>query len=125
MNCNFLELVDTGGHSKVYSCTSPRGNRKFALKIMQWNEGRRKLIEREIEILKILSVYRHNFVASFVDSLILTESTICLVFHFVSGPTLRQKLHTQETFSEEEACFHSACMLLALKFLKQLHIIHG
>jgi len=119
-----LAMVGKGGFGKVNQVVFKETNEIFAMKILkkrhliQTNSVDNTIAEKDI-----LRKIRHPFVVR-LHYAFQTDAKVHLVMDFVNGGHLLHHMHKEAIFSEAQAKFYLAEVILALEHLHSLNIIH-
>ncbi|XP_013860462.1 serine/threonine-protein kinase N1 [Austrofundulus limnaeus] len=76
----------------------------------------------EKRIFEVINAARHPFLVN-LQGCFQTEEHVCFVMVYSPGGDLMKHIHTS-IFTEKQARFYSSCVLLALDFLHQNHIVY-
>lgn len=119
-----LCVVGKGGFGKVHQVVKKDNNQVYAMKILK----KRHLIdtnsvENTMAEKDILRKVHHPFIVRLIYAF-QTENKLHLVMDFVNGGHLLFHLHREAMFSESQARFYIAEVILAIEHLHTLNIIH-
>jgi len=113
-------LLGKGAFSEVYEGVHKVTKEKWAIKTIKKKMIKRKLLEREIEI---MTKVKHPNILS-AKEVFETDDHIYLVLELVHGGELYDKIVDDGEFSEDEAKIVVAQMLIAVEYLHQVGIAH-
>jgi serine/threonine protein kinase len=119
-----LALVGKGGFGKVTQVVFKETNEIFAMKILKKKHLiQTHSVDNTIAEKDILRKIRHPFVVR-LHYAFQSDSKVHLVMDFVNGGHLLHHMHKEAIFSELQAKFYIAEVILALEHLHELNIIH-
>ena len=121
----YIYIIGKGGFGKVWKVKDKKTNRIYALKEMKKSKVIQKQSVKSVLYEKtLLSNLTHSFIVnmhfSFQD-----KDNLYLIMDYLSGGDLRYNLsHYKKQFSEKQAQFFIACIILALEYIHNKGIIH-
>ncbi|CAD8067639.1 unnamed protein product [Paramecium sonneborni] len=123
-NYEILDILGKGGFGKVFKVKRKKNNQLYAMKIM----SKAKIIQKKsitavINEKNLLSQLHHPFIVN-MHSAFQDRENLYLVLDLLSGGDLRYHIYKNKRFSEEEAQFFAACIIISLEYLHQQGIIH-
>eukprot|EP01111_Echinosteliopsis_oligospora_P006567 TRINITY_DN2077_c0_g1_i1.p1 TRINITY_DN2077_c0_g1~~TRINITY_DN2077_c0_g1_i1.p1 ORF type:complete len:435 (+),score=104.41 TRINITY_DN2077_c0_g1_i1:159-1463(+) len=119
-----LAQVGKGGFGRVHQVVYNKTNEVFAMKtlrkrhLIKTNSVDNTMAEKDI-----LRKVRHPFIVK-LHYAFQTDHKLHIVMDFVNGGHLLHHLHREGIFSEHQAKFYLAEVILALEHLHKLNIIH-
>jgi serine/threonine protein kinase len=120
----FLSPIGKGGFGRVWKVQAKRSKQLFAMKEM--HKGR-VVLKRSVSAVmnerNLLARLNHPFLVN-MHCAFQDREHLYLVMDYLEGGDLRYHLCKQHCFSEEQSRFFVACILLALEYLHQKHIMH-
>jgi len=119
-----LAMVGKGGFGKVNQVVFKETNEIFAMKILKKKHLiQTKSVDNTIAEKDILCKIRHPFIVR-LHYAFQSDTKVHLVMDFVNGGHLLHHMHKESIFSEPQAKFYIAEVILALEHLHELNIIH-
>ncbi|OLY80522.1 RAC-beta serine/threonine-protein kinase A [Smittium mucronatum] len=124
-NFQVMKLIGTGGYGKVYLVKNKKTKRHYAMKAL--HKANILLHERQINFAKterlILELVKHPFIVSLYYAF-QSKSRLYLIMDYVNGEELFFHMSKERIFSEHQASFYSAEIVMALSHLHSLGIIY-
>lgn len=119
-----LAMVGKGGFGKVHQVVFKETNEIFAMKTLKKKYLiETKSVDNTLAEKDILRKIRHPFIVR-LHYAFQSDSKLHLVMDFINGGHLLHHLHKESIFSEAQAKFYLAEVILALEHLHELNIIH-
>lgn len=118
------QTVGTGSFARVHLAKSKINQKYYAIKAIDKKDlvTRRQLAHAQNERL-ILSSVSHPFVVKLWGTF-QSESHVFLVMDYISGGELFRMIRKQKKFTEEQAKFYAAEVVLALEYLHSIDIAY-
>jgi len=121
---NIRALVGTGAYGKVRQVIKKDSNQIFAMKTLKKKHLiDTNCVENTMAEKDILRKVRHPFIVR-LHYAFQTSSKLYLIMDFVNGGHLLHHLRREAMFSEKQARFYIAEVILAIEHLHSLNIIH-
>eukprot|EP01119_Soliformovum_irregulare_P009135 TRINITY_DN2228_c0_g1_i1.p1 TRINITY_DN2228_c0_g1~~TRINITY_DN2228_c0_g1_i1.p1 ORF type:complete len:451 (+),score=96.83 TRINITY_DN2228_c0_g1_i1:22-1353(+) len=119
-----LKVIGKGGYGKVYQVQDKLGKEIYAMKVLRKDflikTDNVEYTKREKDILRQI---RHPFIVRLHYSF-QNDSRVYMVMDFLNGGQLLWHMISQSMFSEDQAQFYLAEVILAIEYLHSLDIIH-
>ncbi|CAD8063714.1 unnamed protein product [Paramecium sonneborni] len=123
-NYEILDILGKGGFGKVFKVKRKKNNKLYAMKVM----SKAKIIQKKsitavLNEKNLLTQLCHPFIVN-MHSAFQDRENLYLLLDLLSGGDMRYHICKNKRFSEEEAQFFAACIILSLEYLHQQGIIH-
>ncbi|KAJ1726119.1 hypothetical protein LPJ61_005408 [Coemansia biformis] len=119
-----LKLIGKGGYGKVYLVQHKRTRRHYAMKVL----GKASILMQRRQITftmterSILSEVQHPFIVKLFYAF-QSNSKLYLIMEYVAGGELFTHMAKERIFSEDQASFYAAELVLAIAHLHTLGIV--
>ncbi|KAJ2873809.1 hypothetical protein FB639_004170, partial [Coemansia asiatica] len=119
-----LKLIGKGGYGKVYLVRHKLTHRYYAMKVLRKASIllQRRQITFTMTERSILSEVQHPFIVKLYYAF-QSNSKLYLIMEYVAGGELFTHMANERIFSEDQAVFYSAQLVLALSHLHKLGIV--
>ena len=84
--------LGSGAFGITYLVVDAANNHPFAIKVIQAQAQEIKAARAEIDVLKIVTKARPEFMAKYVQSFIIDDFFVCIVSEYIQGPTMVVKM---------------------------------
>ena len=120
----YIYPVGRGGFGRVWKVEHKRNKCHFALKEMQkLRVVSKRSINSVMNERKLLASLRHPFIVN-MHYAFQDRENLYLVLDYMRGGDLRYHLTRTRTFTEEQARFICACIILGLEYIHSNNVIH-
>ena len=120
----FLHPIGRGGFGIVWKVQNPVTKQLYAMKEMSKS---RILLKKSVAAVmnerKLLAVLRHNFIVN-MHMAFHDRDSLYLGMDYMTGGDLRFHMGKRKGFSEEQARFIVAGVVLGLEYIHSLHVMH-
>ncbi|KAJ2326967.1 hypothetical protein IWW51_002003 [Coemansia sp. RSA 2702] len=119
-----LKLIGKGGYGHVYLVQHRQTGRYFAMKVLRKASIllQRRQIEFTMTERSILSEVQHPFIVKLYYAF-QSNSKLYLIMEYVAGGELFTHMANERIFTEEQASFYAAELVLAISHLHRLGIV--
>jgi serine/threonine-protein kinase len=114
------ELIGAGGHSEVYRCVGPKGERVAMKCLRETVRGSEKLQERFVGEARVLRELDNPHIVRFLDYGVTPEGVPWLAMELIEGVLLRDYLHDRGGRLDIDTAF-----LFARQIARAAHHAHG
>ena len=120
----FIYPVGRGGFGRVWKVEHKRNKCHFALKEMQKvRVVSKRSVNSVMNERKLLASLHHPFIVN-MHYAFQDRENLYLVLDYMRGGDLRYHLTRNRTFTEQQARFMSACIILGLEYIHSNNVIH-
>lgn len=119
-----LAVLGRGSYGKVFQVKKKENGKIYAMKVLRKSEiVKRKIVKHTNSERTVLAAVQHPFIVD-LRFAFQTDSKLYLILDYIPGGELFKRLDEVEEFSESEARFYGAEVVLALGYLHSLDIIY-
>lgn len=121
---NLHYVIGKGGFGKVWKVDSKKSKKIYAMKEMfKTKIIEKKSIDSVMNERSLLAKLKHPFIVNMTYAF-QDKENLYLIMDFLNGGDLRYHIGLRRRFSENEAKFFIACIILGLNYLHSNNILH-